>query len=58
MRRDFAVGLLGGLRPAAEIVAQLVGREIARREPGAGFEADHLEPGARERQRGDAADCA
>jgi len=56
--RDLAVRLLRRLRPAAEIVAQLVGGEIARREPGARFEPDHLEPCARERQRGDAADRA
>ncbi len=58
MGRDLAVRLLRRLRPAAEIVAQLVGGEIARREPGAGLEPDHLEPCARERQRGDAADRA
>ena len=56
--RDFAVRLLRRLRPAAEIVAQLVGREVARGEPGARLEPDHLEPGARQRQRGDAADRA
>ena len=39
MGRDLAVGLLRRLRPAAEIVAQLVGREIARRQPGAGLDA-------------------
>ena len=58
MGGDLAVGLLRRLRPAAEIVAQLVGREIARRQPGAGLDADHVEARARERQRGDAADRA
>src|SRR5262249_447693 len=55
---NLAVRLLRRLRPAAEIVAQLVGREVARREPAAGLEPDYLEPRARERQRGDAADRA
>ena len=58
MGGDLAVGLLRRLRPAAEIVAQLVGREIARRQPGAGLDADHVEARARERERGDAADRA
>jgi hypothetical protein len=58
MGRDLAVRLLRRLRPAAEIVAQFVGGEIARREPGAGLEPDHLEPRARKWQRGDTADRA
>src|SRR5215470_15505510 len=55
---DLAVGLLCRLRPAAEVVAQLVGCEVARREPGAGFEAYPFEACTCERQRGDAADRA
>jgi len=55
MGRDFAVCLLRRLWPAAEIVAQLVGSEVARGEPGTRLQPDHLEPGARQRQRGDAA---
>jgi len=58
MRRNLAVCLLRRLRPAAEIVAQLVRREIARSEPGAGLEANNVKARARERQRGDAADSA
>ena len=54
MRRHFAVRLLHGLRPRAVVVPQLVRREVFRREPRAGLEADHLEAGLRERKRGDA----
>ena len=58
MGRDLAVRLLRRLRPAAKIVAQLIGSKIAWRKPGASLEADHLEPRLRERQRGDPADSA
>src|SRR5262252_2086421 len=58
MSRNLAVRFLGGLRPAAEVVTQLVGREIPRREPGAGLEADHLKPRPCQRQGSDAADGA
>ena len=54
VRRHFAVRLLHGLRPRAIVVPQLVGREIFRREPCAGLEADHLEARLRERKRGHA----
>ena len=55
MRRNFVLCLLHGLRPGAEIVPQLIGREIFRGKPAAGFESDHIETGLRERQHGDAA---
>src|SRR5580704_12981476 len=56
MRRNLAIGLLGRLRPAAEIVAQLVWRKIPRREPRAGLNPNHFEPGAGKRQGSHAAD--
>ena len=56
--RRFQVGLLHRHRPAAHVVADLVGREVAPREPRARFEPDHVDAGARQRQRGDAADGA
>ena len=43
------------MRPVADVVAQLVGREVAASEPRAGFEADHLEARLRERQHRHAA---
>jgi hypothetical protein len=49
--RNFLVRLLHTLRPAAIVVAQFVRREVATRQPRAGFETDHLEPCLRERQR-------
>ena len=55
VRRNLAIGLLHRLRPAAEVVAQLVGREVRRRQPRARFESDDVEPGLCERQRRHAA---
>ena len=52
---NFAVRLLGRLRPAAEIVAELVRRKIARREPRACLQADHVEPGPHDRKGSHAA---
>ena len=49
------VRFLHRLRPASEVVAQLVGREVALGEPGARLETDHVEAGLRQRQSGDAA---
>ena len=51
--RDLSVGLLHRLRPPAEVVAQLVWREVVHPEPRTGLEADDVEPRLRERQRGD-----
>jgi len=55
MRRHLPIGLLGGLRPAPEVVAQFVRSEVARREPIASLYSYHLKPGLRERERSDAA---
>ena len=54
-RRDFVLRLLHRHRPVADVVAELVGREVALGQPGAGLEADHVDAGLRERQHGDAA---
>ena len=53
--RRFAVGLVHRHRPAADVIPQFVGREVAARQPGSRFEADHLDASLRERQHGDAA---
>ncbi len=45
VRGNFLICFLRGLRPAAKIIAQLIGREVALGEPRARFEADHFEPG-------------
>ena len=50
VRRHFAVRFLHRLRPCAIVVSQFVWREILRREPRAGLEADHLESRLRKRQ--------
>jgi len=55
LRRDFAVGLLHGLRPAAHVVAQLIGGKVIRIQPRAGLEADDVKTGTGERQYGDTA---
>src|SRR5262249_26260027 len=55
VHRDLAVRLLGGLGPAAEVVAELVGREVLWPETRAGLERDHLTARGRERLDGDAA---
>src|SRR6266550_2927169 len=56
MCRYLAVRLLRRLRPTAKIIAQLIGREITRREPRSRLEADDFEAGPRERKRSHAAD--
>ena len=43
MRGHFAVALLNGLRPVADVVADLVRREVAARQPGAGLEPDDID---------------
>src|SRR5439155_23925926 len=55
--RDLLVRFLHRLRPAAIVVSQFVRRKITPRQPRARFEPDHLEPGLRERQRGDPSNC-
>ena len=55
MRRHFLLRLLHRLRPVAHVVANLIGREVAARQPRAGLEADHVDAGLRERQHRDAA---
>ena len=52
--RCFAVGLVHRHRPIAEVVAELVGGEVATREPGSRLEPDDLDPRLRQRQHGDA----
>ena len=57
-RGDLALHLIAGGDQAADVVIDLVGvEEFARLlgHPGAGFDADNFEPGARQRQHGDAA---
>ena len=56
MGRHLAIRLLSRLRPAAEVVAQFVRSEVARSEPRACLDPDHLEPGLRKRERSDATD--
>ena len=54
--RRFLIRLVAGEhRPAAHVVANFIGREIAPRHRAAGFEADHFEPGLRQRQHRHAA---
>ena len=58
MCRHFVIGLLHRLRPAADVVSQLVWSEIRGSEPGPGLETDHVESGSRERESGHAAHSA
>ena len=55
MRGNLAIRLLDRVRPAAEVVAQLVGRVVRRRQPGTRLEPDDVDARLRERQRGHAA---
>ena len=55
MDRDLAVRLLHRFGPAAVVVEELVRRVIARAQPGAGLQADHVHAGLGQRQHGDAA---
>src|SRR2546426_11608910 len=50
VRRNFVIGLLHGLRPAADVVSQLVWCEVGGSEPGSRLETDDFESGPRERQ--------
>ena len=55
MRGDFVLRFLHRLRPGAEVVSDLVGREVFRRQPRARFEADNLDACLGKRQDSDAA---
>ena len=58
LRRNLVLRLLHRLRPVADVVAQLVGREVVLRQPRARFKGNHLEAGLRDGQRGDASSGA
>ena len=55
MGGDLAVRLLRRLRPAPEVVPDLVGREVGRRMPAARLESHDIEAGARQREGRNAA---
>src|SRR5262249_54397906 len=56
MGRDFVVCLLCRLRPAPDVVAELVRCKIAPGQPRAGLEPDDVQPGLGEGRGGDATD--
>ena len=58
MRGHFTIALLDSLRPVAHVVANFVGGEIATRQPRARFEADDVDSGFGDWQRGDTTGCA
>ena len=53
MCRHFAIALLDSLRPITNVVANLVGSEIAASQPSTGLQANDIDSGFGDWQRGD-----
>jgi hypothetical protein len=58
LRGDLVLRFLHGLRPVADVVTQLVWREISPGQPGSGFKSDDVDTGLRDWQRSNTAGSA